>query len=133
MDPEEEREADRYKWLRQTDHEASRDFDKAIMTLSAGALGVSIAFIHDVAPDPKMVPLLGVSWIAFALSLLLILFSFLTSQRALRKEMTVGPNRPIVERAGGWFGKATLGLNVASAVALGVGVLALIIFALYNI
>jgi hypothetical protein len=71
VDPEKQRAEDRYKWLRQTDHEASRDFDKAIMTLSAGALGVSIAFVHDVAPEPKMVCFLGIAWVAFATSLVL--------------------------------------------------------------
>lgn len=52
-------EEDERRWLRQADHTASRDFDKAIMTLAAGALGVSIAFVHDIAPDPVHVSWLG--------------------------------------------------------------------------
>ncbi len=65
------------QWLLQADHAASRDFDKAIMTLAAGALGVSIAFVHDVAPHPVRVAWLGWAWGLFAASLVLILLSFL--------------------------------------------------------
>jgi multisubunit Na+/H+ antiporter MnhB subunit len=80
-----------------------------------------------------MVCFLGIAWVAFATSLVLILISFLTSQRALRYEMKAGPNPPAEERAGGKDGTFTQNLNIASAVALGVGVVTLIIFALYNI
>ena len=35
-------------------HEKATDaFDRAVMTLPGGALGVSLAFIHDVAPHPR--------------------------------------------------------------------------------
>jgi hypothetical protein len=71
------------EWLVSAYENATQSFDKAIMTLAGGALGVSIAFIHDVAPKPEHKWLLGVAWSLFALSLLLILASFLTSQRAI--------------------------------------------------
>src|SRR5437868_1291420 len=67
-------------------HEKATDsFDRAVMTLSGGALGISIAFIHDVAHHPRHTWVLGIGWVFFALSLLLILWSFLTSERAVVK------------------------------------------------
>ena len=65
-------------------HEKATDaFDKAVMTLSGGALGISIAFIHDVAHHPRYKGVIAAAWGAFSLSLLLILLSFLTSERAI--------------------------------------------------
>lgn len=121
------------EWLRQADHTASRDFDKAVMTLAAGALGVSIAFVHDVEPNPTHTAWLGVSWGMFSLSLVLILLSFLMSQHALRLEMKVLSGERNDAVPGGWLGRATIGLNWASAGSLVSGVVALVVFALYNI
>jgi hypothetical protein len=70
-------------WLVKAHHVASQDFDKALMALSGGALGISLAFIHDVALHPHRKGWLEVSWGSLAASLLLILVSFLTSQSAL--------------------------------------------------
>jgi hypothetical protein len=120
------------QWLLQADHAASRDFDKAVMTLAAGALGVSIAFVHDLAPDPVHVTWLGWAWGLFALSLVLILVSFLTSQLALRREMKVLSGERSDARPGGPLGPLTIGLNWGSAGALVSGVIALVVFALYN-
>jgi hypothetical protein len=125
---------DERQWLVQADHTASRDFDKAVMTLAAGALAVSIAFVQDVARDPVHVGWLGAAWGLFATSLMLILVSFLTSQHALRREMRVlSGEREADERPGGWLSALTIGLNWTSAGALVFGVLALVAFALYNL
>jgi hypothetical protein len=126
-------EEDRYNFFRQADYEAHRDFDKAIMSLSAGALGVSIAFIHNIAPDPRLAFFLRIAWVAFAVSLILILISFQTSKRALRHEMTTSAETPGAEGTGGRFGKLTKMANSASATAFGLGVVALTIFALSNV
>lgn len=120
------------EWLRQADHTASRDFDKAVMTLAAGALAVSIAFVHDVAPSPIHTSWLGVAWGLFSLSLVLILLSFLMSQHALRREMQVLAGDREDDAPGGWLGRATVGLDRGSAGALVSGVVALVVFALYN-
>jgi hypothetical protein len=120
-------------WLRQADHTASRDFDKAIMTLAAGGLGVSIAFVHQVAPHPLHVAWLGWAWVLFALSLMLILISFLTSQHALRREMKVVSGERADSHPGGWLGPTTMGLNWLSALALVTGVVSLVVFAQYNL
>lgn len=127
-------QADTRQWLVQADHAASRDFDRAIMTLSAAALGFSVAFLGDDATRPQHTGWLAAAWINFALSLVLITVSFLTSQRALRWEIQQLDAGPSADNApGGRWGAATSVLNLSSATALFVGVVALVVFALYNI
>jgi len=122
------------EWLVQADHQASRDFDRAVMTLAAGALGVSIAFVHDVAPHPIHKGWLGFAWGLFSLSLVVTLTSFLTSQHSLRREMKMlSGELELAEKPGGWIGSLTILLNWASAVALVTGVGGLVVFALYNL
>lgn len=69
----------------------SRQFDKAILTLAAGALGLSITFIKQIAPviKPGTKCLLVGAWIGFGLSILLTLISFLTSQSACEKQIKI--------------------------------------------
>lgn len=122
-------------WLTQAEHQASRDFDKAVMTLSAGALGLTIAFIHDIAPEPaaSSIRWLGVGWALLVISLVAILASFLTSQHDLRRavrdvdEGTISPEQP-----GGSF-YVTLALNLVAAGGFVLGVIFLGIFALLNV
>lgn len=114
-------------------HAASQDFDRAIMTLSAGALGVSIAFVRDIAVNPSALCLLRSSWILFTLSLLLILISFITSQEALRFEIEKLGQTATEARPGGGFGVATLWLNITSGLSLVAGVVCLVWFALVNV
>jgi hypothetical protein len=74
--------------------EASRQsafdqFDKAILTLSSAALGISIAFIKDAVPlsQARSKPLLVVSWIGFSAAVLSTVISFLLSQEAFTKQI----------------------------------------------
>ncbi|GIU99471.1 MAG: hypothetical protein KatS3mg014_1087 [Actinomycetota bacterium] len=104
------------------------------MTLAAGALGISIAFIHNVASRPVQVAWLGAAWVLFSLSLLLILVSFLTSQLALRKEIAwIDSGRPEGDNTSGNAGRWTVILNCLAALALIAGVGCLVVFALYNL
>ena len=67
--------------------EASRSFDQNMLTLSAGALGLSITFVNLIAPNPQGTRYLIYAWYFFIGSLLSTLISFLTSQSACRKQM----------------------------------------------
>lgn len=69
--------------------ESSRTFDKAILTLASGSFGFTIAFLKDIVPTPfeNTKWLIHFSWSLFALSILLILISFLTSQKACLKQI----------------------------------------------
>jgi ABC-type Fe3+-siderophore transport system permease subunit len=77
------------EWTQKTKHQASLDFDKAVMTLAGGgAIGVTVAFLDKVAKSPIKQPgLLGIAWVALTLSLLTILVSYLTSIKAHEKVM----------------------------------------------
>ena len=70
------------KLLIDAEREGSRSFDKAILTLAADALGLSITFVDKIAPLPQATTLwlLVASWISFGFSIIVILSSFITSQ-----------------------------------------------------
>jgi hypothetical protein len=108
---------------------ATDSFDRAIMTLSAGALAISITFVHDVAPHPRHTSVLGFSWLCFALSLLLILWSFLTSERVVVRMV----NQLDAEVDNIPPGKLTDWANWASAATFILGVILLVIFAWLNL
>lgn len=112
-------------------HETTtRDFDTAIRALSGGALGISIAFVHDIAKHPRHEWLLGVAWVLFGVALAANLWSFLTSERATRRmlrHMAEPDVREIREpRLTDW-------VNWVSAAAFLIGLLCLVLFALFNV
>lgn len=79
------------KQLIAAERETAQQFDKAILTLAAGALALSITFINQIAPNPKphSVYFLIGAWILFCSSILSTLISFLTSQVACRKQRDI--------------------------------------------
>ncbi len=125
-------------------HTASRDYDRAIMALSGGALGVSLAFVRDLVPHPREVLWLMLAWGLFATSLLAILVSFLTSQAAIRVALDQY-DRGKADRgeddkseaehgeAGGVPGVMTIVLNALAAGAFVVGVICVLVFGWFNL
>jgi hypothetical protein len=111
-------------------HTASQDFDKAVMTLAAGALGVSIAFVNSVAPNPRATFWLGLAWALFGTSLVFILASFITSQQAIRWEIEHLQDDPPQDRP---WKSTTRNLNYGAATAFVLGVCSLVVFALLNL
>jgi hypothetical protein len=72
------------------DIQSSTDsFDKNLLTLSSGALGLSLAFIKDIVPFNHAVwpRTLYASWISFALCIVLTVFSFRLSIAAQNKHL----------------------------------------------
>lgn len=59
-------------------------FDQAVLTLSSGALVLSMAFVKDIVPISRLIwtPALFLSWIFFAGTILSTLLSFISSQKA---------------------------------------------------
>src|SRR6266478_3647165 len=68
----------------------TENFDKNLLTFSSGALGLSLAFIKDIVPLGRTIwiPCLFVSWIAFALCILVTMASFQVSIRALTESLS---------------------------------------------
>lgn len=79
------------KLLVSAERESAQQFDKSILTLSAGALALSITFIDKLVPHPKesSIFFLVGAWGLFCLSLLITLVSFLTSQAACRAQRDI--------------------------------------------
>jgi hypothetical protein len=123
-------------WLIQCDHQASMDFDKAIMTLAGGALAISLAFMreHDPAATLRALWCLPGSWALFTASLLAILASYITSQRGLRKGVEQVDNGTIHQgTAGGVYSTATEWLNLIAAGTFIAGVCCLATFTWLNL
>jgi hypothetical protein len=68
---------------------SSDTYDRSLLTLSSGALAVSLAFIKDIVPLKQAVwmPLLYISWIAFAACIVVTVFSFRLSILAQKKQL----------------------------------------------
>lgn len=106
-------------------------FDRAVLTLSAGALALSITFVQNIAPEPRYLWLLFSSWFGFLVSLSVTLCSFLMSQVAWRQWRE---NLGKVEEKGDRIAAEwTNGLNFVSAGAFIVGVCFLAIFSGVNL
>ncbi len=70
----------------ESEHHAQDQVDKAVLTLSGGAFGVSFAFMNDVVGnDPHHLGWILAAWVAWGLSITLILITFYTSNEAFRR------------------------------------------------
>ena len=68
--------------------EAQQNLDKSLLTLSAGAFGLSIAFVSQVEPAVAVV-LMYVAWLAFGFSILCELTSFVTAKWAHQRDVVI--------------------------------------------
>jgi len=71
--------------------DSRQHLDKAILSLSAGALAISLTFVHEIAPHPIKSTLfyLFISWFLFIFSILSTLISFMTSEKACIKQIDI--------------------------------------------
>ena len=127
------------KLLIELEKSGAESFDKTITTLSAGALGLSITFIHEIAPTPdsETIWMLVAAWLGFGSALLATLFSFLASQSAMRKQRELldqvyqGIQNPKGRIS--WIAKATNTLNWFAIAFFAVGVIFLALFTVKNL
>lgn len=118
------------------DHDASRDYDTAVLSIASGALALSATFAHDIAPHPhpNTLWIVAAAWVLLTLSLVAILVSLLTSQAALRKAIRdLDEGLDLGALPGGRHAAWTLYLNRAAGGALVLGLVSLAVFALTNL
>lgn len=124
------------KALVDAERKSQEDFDKTVLSLSGGALGISFVFLKDViGSEPVHSPsfLLG-AWVLWALSSLAVLISFYTSHLALRVAIAqVDAGNIHVSRPGGLANRVTAGLNALGAIAFFLGVCSITLFAGENL
>lgn len=124
------------QWLVEAEQKSQESFDKTVLSLSGGALGISFVFLKDVIGSNPVIDsnYLLASWVCWALSALSVLISFYLSQLALRKAIKqVDAGTIYSETAGGVYSKITSTLNVCGAILFFVGVCCITFFAESNL
>lgn len=124
------------QWLVVAEQKAQEDFDKTVITLSGGALGVSFVFVKDiVGTNPIQNPSwLICAWSAWALSTFAVLASFYLSRLALRRAIEqCDDNTIFCQPPGGFFSRITRWLNASGAILFFVGICFMAAFATKNL
>jgi len=119
------------EWLVQAHYKAVENYDRAVTVLAGGALGLSITFIHDIAPNPTHKGYLALAWLLFAFALLSTFVSHLTSQGVLLKR--IKDTDAAAEWGRSYLGQLTTGLNICAAIGVIGGFVFLVCFALFNV
>lgn len=117
-----------YVYLRDSHTEATRSYDKTVLTLAGGALGLSITFLGDiVGPSPKSTGFVIAGWLLLASALVSVAVSFLTSERLFWHAM-----HESLDAVSRW-NSVTGWLNVGAGVFLAAGLGSLAVFAYLNL
>ena len=128
--------AEHRKYLVTCDQKSQEDFDRTVLSLSGGALGISFVFLKDViGPNPIQSPLLlFAAWSAWGTSTFCVLTSYYLSHLAIRKTISqIDKDTLHKEKPGGHFRDATAFLNAAGAVFFLLGVCTITLFASANL
>jgi hypothetical protein len=120
--------------LTKVEQDSQVDYDKAILALSGGALGISFAFFKDISErlHTTHAGFLLWAWVSWGLSVATVLASFYTSISAMRKaikQVDEGEEPPY----GGRFDALTKLLNAAGGILFVCGVAFAIIFVYKNL
>ncbi len=118
--------------LRELLAKSQAQYDKTLVALSSSALGVSLVFVRNFLSSKHLVLLclMELSWVLFALSLILILTSHYTSTIALKgaiKDLYI-PDAKVRKSY-----TVTKRLNLWSGIAFLIGIVFLVIFSIKNI
>lgn len=115
-------------WLRTLWAEDVKRFDRTVLSLAGGALGLSVTFVGGVAADPAIqLGLLGVGWLFLVLAVFLVVASYIPSKSAIECRMEGDDENGDKMSARAW------GLSLAGGGAFGIGIVFLGWFALVNV
>lgn len=132
--------------LFEVEQEYARRFDKYLITLSGGALGVSLTFIRDIVPsdEARWLWMLFVAWSLLLVTIVLVLVMIRYAQDGHEEYRTILDEecekggqrfwRRVLERQGRSRTPVIIGrLNKVSLVTFGVAVVLLFVFTLFNL
>lgn len=112
------------------------DFDKTLVSLAGGALGVSFVYLKDiVGTEPiNQSDYLFFAWGLWGFSSLAVMYSYLFSVQASRKAIQQVDGQSIHKgRAGGFFSSITEFLNWAGAASFLIGLVSISVFVFHNL
>lgn len=114
--------------------QAQGSWDKTLLWLAAGALGLSLTFVGnlDETGGVRGVWVLAAGWLVLVMCLLLVLVSFALSRFALEKairQIDAGE----YGKPGGYWSWATDLLNVLAGLACMLGIVLVLLFAFLNL
>lgn len=124
------------KWLVAAEQKSQEDFDKTVLSLSGGALGISFVFLKDViGPQSIVLPwFLLAAWLTWAFSTFSVLTSYYLSHLALRRAISQVDKETIYQQPpGGDFARWTAILNATGAILFLIGVCSITVFAGTNL
>jgi hypothetical protein len=116
------------------------ELDKAILTLSSGGLGFSLAFLKDIVPLAQtfFLPLLYCSWALFLAAIVFTVLSFGTHRRALDLQLSIADEYFLVQNEKAYdspnkWAKLTSGLSVTSVATFILAIALTVLFVSVNI
>ncbi len=124
---------DHRKYLNEIAERNIVNFDKAILTLSSGALAISIVFIDKIiGPNGvNYIPILVLAWFSFLAAIVLNLWSYLSGYEEITKEIEDIDKKKKTSNDSVLKNK-THKSNICVLVLFTVGTFALLIFSLIN-
>ncbi len=115
---------------------SQEDYDKTVLSLSSGALGISFAFVKDIVGSNPIVEssILYWAWICWGASVACVLVSHLTSSLSLRKAIQQVDNKDVhAKRVGGLYDIITSFLNPMGGLLFLSGLILIILFVKRNL
>ena|SRR6266498_2762541 len=128
--------SDYRRGLQTLEQQMQSEYDKAILALSGGALGVSMAFLKDVVIKQGVHGgcFLLLAWICWGLSVTCTLFSYYTSAQALRKAVQQTDEKTIyLTWANGRFNHFTKWLSRIAGLLFMLGIVFIVFFVAHNL
>lgn len=114
------------------EQKSQESYDKTVLTLSGGALGLSFTFIKEIIGTGEIMwPIfLQLSWAAWIISLTCILMSYYFSFFALRMAIKQVDENLLFKPIGGWYSAATSILNALGGICflVGIGLMGIFIY-----
>ena len=114
---------------------AQEDYDKAIVSLSGGGLGVSIMFIKEIVAKntPKLMEAALASWVFWAISIVAVVVSYYLSYVAMETAIDQFDANETPSQPGGIAARFTILLNFVSGGCFVLGIVFFVFFVKNNV